>query len=152
MTAVREDSPAGYEALVQALDLKVMPLARSSFVRRQGSLRVESDPTSGQTTTYYPPSYAPAPGMAAQIEFALKYDGIDLEVLRAAFERMDAGELEVWIRSKPTGKYSRRTWFFFEWLTGRTLDIPDAAPLCRCARRHGLLRGQSRAESASPRT
>jgi hypothetical protein len=33
----------------------------------------------------YPPAYHPGPEMLAQLEFALKYDGVNLEVLAAIF-------------------------------------------------------------------
>ncbi len=29
------------------------------------------------------------------------------------------------VRATPTGAFARRTWFLYEWLTGRTLDVPD---------------------------
>ena len=35
-------------------------------------------------------------------------------------------EIEVVARSKPTGRYSRRIWFLYEWLLGRALNLPDA--------------------------
>jgi len=30
------------------------------------------------------------------------------------------------VRNAPTGALNRRAWFLYEFLTGRTLDIPDA--------------------------
>jgi hypothetical protein len=37
-----------------------------------------------------------------------------------------SGNPEAVIRSKPTGRYARRIWFLYEWLTGHRLDIEDA--------------------------
>ena len=34
-------------------------------------------------------------------------------------------ELVDYIKSKPTGKYARRIWFFYEFLTGHSLPIND---------------------------
>lgn len=34
--------------------------------------------------------------------------------------------MEAMVRSKPTGRYARRLWFLYEWLTGQTLDLDDA--------------------------
>jgi hypothetical protein len=34
--------------------------------------------------------------------------------------------VEAIIRARPTGSYARRIWFLFEWLTGRTLNVPSA--------------------------
>lgn len=58
--------------------------------------------------------------------FALKYEGIDLAVLNALFQTSDARDIETIIRSEPTGSYSRRLWFLWEWLREERLDIKDA--------------------------
>jgi Fic family protein len=127
MHSTREGSPVGYQALIEQFGLSSLPLAHSSLVRRQGSVHVES--VDGRTVRTLPLSYAPTAHAPAQLEFALKYDGVNLEVLRGVFERIDPAELAAWVRATPTGKYSRRTWFLYEWLTGRTLDVPDAQPV-----------------------
>jgi hypothetical protein len=31
------------------------------------------------------------------------------------------------VQSEPTGSYSRRIWFLYEWLTGSTLPLDDVA-------------------------
>ena len=35
-------------------------------------------------------------------------------------------EFEALVRATPTGSYARRAWFLYEWLTARTLDVPNA--------------------------
>lgn len=124
MTPPREATPVGYQALVDELGLSVMPLALTSLVRPRGVLRVESGPD--QAVQYFPSGYAPESTPTGQLEFALKYEGVNLEVLRAVFDRLDARELAAWVRSKPTGRFTRRVWFLCEWLTGKVLDVPDA--------------------------
>jgi hypothetical protein len=42
---------------------------------------------------------------------------------------MDPGLAEGWVQSEPTGAYARRAWFLWEWLTGRSLALPDAGPV-----------------------
>ncbi len=59
------------------------------------------------------------------MEFALKYDGVNLGILSILFKSITAEELTDWISSKPTGKYARRIWFLFEFLTGKDLPLPD---------------------------
>src|SRR6185369_9265484 len=63
--------------------------------------------------------------LGGHLEFALKYDGTNLEILSALFEKAPEEELLAYIRSKPTGKYARRIWYLFELLTGRRLPIED---------------------------
>jgi hypothetical protein len=40
---------------------------------------------------------------------------------------LDPGLVEGWVRSEPTGAYSRRAWFLYERLTGRQLDVPGVS-------------------------
>lgn len=54
--------------------------------------------------------------------FALKYEGVDLLILKKLFEAIDKCEFEEIVSDQPTGRYSRRVWFFYEWLTGEKLD------------------------------
>lgn len=70
-------------------------------------------------------SYWPGPRLVDHLEFALKYDGINLALLWAIFHTMSPAqidELRSWILSKPTGKYARRAWFFYEYLTESRLE------------------------------
>jgi hypothetical protein len=61
--------------------------------------------------------------------FALRYDGLNLELCAAFFAVSTRADLESALtqrlRDKPTGKYLRRLWFVYEWLTERSLDVPD---------------------------
>ena len=70
-------------------------------------------------------SYWPGDSTGDHLEFALKYDGVNLGILSALFETVPEDEISGWIISKPTGKYARRIWFLFEFLTGKELPLPD---------------------------
>jgi hypothetical protein len=124
MAPSQTNLPAGYQALKERFGISSLPLAHTSYIRRQGGVHVETE--GGRTVRHLPLSYAPEDSAPGHLEFALKYDGINLEVLRAVFECMAAHELAAWVRATPTGKYARRIWFLYEWLTGCTLDVPDA--------------------------
>ena len=73
----------------------------------------------------YPIRYWPGEKIGDHLEFALKYDGINLCLLTRIFEHAPQKELSEYIKSKPTGKYTRRVWFFYEFLTGNQLPIDD---------------------------
>lgn len=64
-----------------------------------------------------------------QLEFALKHEGVNLEVLAAFFQRVDLAafetELVAALLDRPFGQYLRRLWFLYEWLTERTLPVSD---------------------------
>ena len=64
--------------------------------------------------------------MEGHLTFALKYEGLDLAVLKHLFVVAGPSEIEAVVRAKPTGSYARRIWFLYEWLIGTRLDRPDA--------------------------
>ena len=74
----------------------------------------------------FAPSYAPEESLADQLEFAVKWEGVSLAVLRALFRRVGPAEIVRVVRDKPTGKYTRRIWFLYEWLMDVRLDLPDS--------------------------
>ncbi len=41
------------------------------------------------------------------------------------FGAIDPGEIVGYVRSRPTGKFARRIWFFYEFLRGERLPLPD---------------------------
>lgn len=113
-------TPAGYAALIDAFGLTV-PLPRTLTaigerhrVLEQGGWRIMT------------PRHAPHPTLEGHLTFALKYEGLDLAVLRRLFEAVGPGPIEALVREAPTGSYVRRIWFLFEWMTATRLDLPDA--------------------------
>jgi len=77
------------------------------------------------TEEVYPVRYWPGDATCDHLEFALKYDGVNLAILASLFERMPAQEIEDYVRSKPIGKYARRTWFLYEFLRSKRLALDD---------------------------
>jgi hypothetical protein len=49
---------------------------------------------------------------------------LSLEFLWRLFREIDPNELSAWVRREPTGSYSRRAGYLYEWLTGQELDFP----------------------------
>jgi Fic family protein len=58
----------------------------------------------------------------------MRYEPIDIGVLKAAFSKIDPQTVEVWVNSERTGIYTRKLWYLYELLTGKVLDVPDIAP------------------------
>ena len=113
-------TPAGYAALVDAFHLPVpLPRTLSAIsarhrVRTEGGWRILT------------PRHAPSGDLEGHLTFALKYEGLDLAVLKRLFAATGPVPIEALVRAQPTGRYARRLWFLFEWLTGTRLDLPDA--------------------------
>jgi hypothetical protein len=75
----------------------------------------------------YPNRYAPGDSLASQLTFALKYEGLDLLVLKRLFAEVPPKDVAAMVAENPTGSYSRRLWFLYEMLTGREVHIKDAS-------------------------
>lgn len=73
----------------------------------------------------FTPRHRPNDTLRGHLTFALKYEGIDLAVLKALFDTVEPKVIEDIIRFEPTGSYSRRLWFLWEWLQEEELDIAD---------------------------
>lgn len=115
---------AGYAALIGWYGLDVIPNWHRSSVAMPALRRVKT--AEGSVDEIYPATYWPGDSVTDHLEFAIKYDGINLAILAALFEKMREGDLIDYIRSKPTGKYARRIWFLYEFLTRKRLPLEDA--------------------------
>lgn len=112
--------PAGYAALLHRHELRVpLPPRLTGIAERH-------HPESTDEWQLLTPRHAPADTLGGHLEFALKWEGVNLLILTALFEAIPEEEVVEVVRKTPTGKYSRRIWFLYEWLTGRQLDLPDA--------------------------
>ena len=116
-----ESRPAGYKYLLDMMGLVGMPHWHTSFVSSSGThkSKVQDD----AIEDIYPVRYWPGEKVGDHLEFALKYDGVNLGLLVRIFEKVSQDELTKYIKSKPTGKYARRIWFFYEFLTGKQLPV-----------------------------
>jgi len=75
----------------------------------------------------FTPRYQPEETLYKQLIFALKYEGINLLVFSKLFEKLTNAELIEMLSIEPTGQYSRKIWFLYEWITQSKLEIPDLA-------------------------
>jgi hypothetical protein len=114
-------SPAGYSALIESFRLPA-PLPRTLMAIGERHRILEQDGWRIMT-----PRHAPHPTLEGHLTFALKYEGLDLAVLKRLFEAVGPARIEQLVHDAPTGSYVRRIWFLYEWLTGTRLDLPDAA-------------------------
>lgn len=73
----------------------------------------------------YPKTYWPGESDFDHLEFALKREGLHLQLLRAWLPQLPAEHLAAYIQSKPTSVYARRIWFLYEEFSGRRLNLSD---------------------------
>ncbi|WP_244941544.1 Fic family protein [Bradyrhizobium yuanmingense] len=109
--------PAGYGALIGAYKLSV-PVPRILSAIGTKHRIIEQD-----GWRIYTPRHAPEASLEGHLTFALKNEGVDLAVLKRLFLAIKEGDIAELVRQKPTGIYTRRIWFLYEWLLGRELKL-----------------------------
>ncbi len=115
------NQPAGAQWLKKYFNLQHYNLTHSSFIGNNSSIELTS---SGNIEETYGPKYAPAEATAMHhLEFSLKYDDLNLDFLQAVFRNISGKEVEEYIEKSPSGKYTRRIGFLYEFLTLKQLHI-----------------------------
>lgn len=112
---------AGYAALIDALDLAV-PLPRKMFATSDRHRMSDYGGWRIMTVRHKPDAT-----VEAHLVFALKYEGLDLHVLKKVFLAIGQEPIKAVVQTTPTGSYARRLWFLYEWLTGDEIDLPEPA-------------------------
>ena len=121
---LNESAARGYLFLVRRYSLAVCELYCQSFVTDKSTKRIVQ--SGHNVRTYYPArKFGYDASWQEQLSFALKYEGINVEVLRAFFNKVDVGELTDFVTGHPLGATQRRIWFLYESISGKRLDIPD---------------------------
>lgn len=89
-----------------------------------GQRRSHSQPT--HQIERYPVSYDKGDDAISDLKFAIRYEPLELGLLKAAFRAMGREPVEEWVRREPSGQFARRAWFLYEWLFDERLNLPDA--------------------------
>jgi hypothetical protein len=109
----------GYGAIIEALGLPVpfpSTLALISEKRRQYSV---------PGWIVFTPRHKPRDSLYHNLVFSIKYEGINLLFFKKLFESVDELVIEELVKNEPLSQFSRRIWFLYEWLTQKTLNLPD---------------------------
>lgn len=113
-----EATPAGYAALIHAYGLEVtIPWTRSATSSRNRDYEQDG----WRILTH---RHAADPSLFGHLTFALKYEGIDLFVLKRLFQATGAKPIEAILKDAPSSAYSRRIGFLYEWLMEEQLNVP----------------------------
>lgn len=117
--------PIGYARLVERYQLSLPALSIVSQI---------ATTVHGRRTRHdgiceileFQPSYRPADTLAGDLQFALRYEGLNLTVLALLFAKLGAEPIRDLIAGQFQSALSRRIGYLYEWLTGQALDM---APL-----------------------
>jgi hypothetical protein len=113
---------AGWSALVHSLGVAA-PVRNPSCVSQR---HIFGSKRSDGKWNIYDKRYRPESTLEGHLAFAIRHETIDLLVLKRILQAVPETALVEMIRAKPRGITARKIWFFFETLTGKRLDIPDA--------------------------
>jgi hypothetical protein len=115
-----EASLVGYSAILKYYNLQV---PKPSVLAAIGKKHTKYQKNGW---VIFSPRYIPDDTLYGHLIFALKHEGIELGILKALFDVISTDEILNLIQLEPTGAYSRRIWFLYEWLQEKILDLPDA--------------------------
>ncbi len=106
----------GYANLIESLHLKGV---RQRSMESVTSPSVNKKTVSGGRVLY--PTGVSIETPVANLEFALKHEGIDLGIISAVFDAIPAEHLSSRFNESPNGEYIRRLCFLWEWMRGEQL-------------------------------
>lgn len=114
---------AGYSLMIQEIEKhtgRLLPMPKQLAIVTEKHQRYNT-----AQWQVFTKRHKPNDNLISQIFFALKYEGIDLLILKTIFQHIGEKDIREAVQNEPTGQYSRRIWFLYEWLLGTKLDIPD---------------------------
>lgn len=109
----------GYGAIINALRLS-MPIPDKLAI-----ISKKHKQYSTENWLVFTPRYHPKETLFHHLVFALKYEGVNLLFFKKLFQKITKEDITSIIQGEPTGQYSRKIWFLYEWLMQEQLDIPD---------------------------
>ena len=112
----------GYSFLIEQYGLTVLEQPLKCFLGTGSDLTKERTPEGMEI--YYPKRFQTDDTWQSHLRFAIRHEGVNLEVLKALFPRLDVREMVEFVSSSPQSIYIRRLWFFYEFLTGHELPVP----------------------------
>ncbi len=118
----RSRDAVGGSWLVEEYGLEIVQPLR--YISKLGSTSLRRE-VNGRFFNTYQASYAPSNNLAGHLEFLLKHERINLELLARLFAVVGSNEITEWLLREPSGRYARRCAWLYEWLTGDFLDVPD---------------------------
>ncbi|NMA21825.1 MAG: Fic family protein [Lentisphaerae bacterium] len=111
----------GYTYLIDHFSLEVLPPYKTSFLSNHAQRTTLL--TQDEEEEYFPAKYLRGDSWRHHLLFALRHEGVNLSVLKALFRQLSEDEVMSLVQSRKISVYSRRVWFFYEFLTGRELPL-----------------------------
>jgi len=121
------DEPIGYAAVVAELGITDYIPVQRSYVSARAYARAATPLADrhGRMETTLPGRTAVDRSVGGQLLAAFKHDGVDLEALRLVLPRLAHADVQRTVAGRPSSAPARQLWFFYEWMIGKTLDVPS---------------------------
>lgn len=117
--------PVGYSHLIEQFQLPARQPAAVAVIDSAAKGRQKT--TEGDIELMqFESRYRPKPNLVAHLQFALRYEGLNLEVLALLFTKTGRSEIEANLVEKPESSFARRIGFLYEWLTGEKINAAVA--------------------------
>lgn len=115
-------SLAGLSALVQAFKVQA-PVREPACISEQN---IKGHIRSDRNWHVYSKRHELEPTVEAHLNFAMRYEHVDLLVLKRIFQAIPPESMKDYVQSAPTSIFTRRAWYLYELLTGSNLKLKDA--------------------------
>ena len=125
MLTSRKLSPLGYAWLVREFKLDPIPHFVESFTAEPGVRLTERE--GGRIREIYPHTIYRLTTVFEHLDFALKREGLHLQLLRSVLPLFRAEDVAAFVRATPTGANARRIAHLYEAFSGHRLPLPDLA-------------------------
>lgn len=106
----------GYGAIIESMCLQVPIPDTLSLIQEK------SNKYSIKGWRVFSHAYQPEESLYKQLVFAIKYEGINLLAFKELFKKLSKKEIKAIIQIEPSGQYSRKIWFLYEWLMNDQID------------------------------
>ncbi|SHJ83640.1 Fic/DOC family protein [Arenibacter nanhaiticus] len=113
----------GYGLLIKALESQCkldVPLPETLAIATDKHQRYDTE-----NWKVFTIRHKPSDDLKSHLVFALKYEALDLFILKKFFQTLGKEIVITMLEEEPTGQYTRRAWFLYEWLLGEKLNVPD---------------------------
>lgn len=115
-----EGKVVGYVALINSFELEMPFPNQFALISKKNKRYSTSD------WQIFTPVYQPEESVYKHLQFAIKYEGINLLFFKKLFQKVDTQEVVKWIENEPSSDYTRKIWFLYEFLMERVLPVNDA--------------------------
>ncbi len=110
----------GYAALREKYKLAV-PLSHTICIISNKNRRYEQD-----HWKVFTPRHLPDDSLYGHLVFAIKYEGVNLLLLKKLFEKLTDKTIFNIIKNNAESQFTLRLWFLYEFLIQKKLQLPDA--------------------------